>query len=488
LSTSWLRDVEPWPAILVLPEGAASLDEAHAAIELWEYYSGKRLDPAQRLTVEVMMAQASDGTWAASTTGRCMPRQNGKGDEIEVPELWGLVQRAEAILHTVHDAVLLASQAQQRLLSVLEGHADLRRLVKRRWLGTGQQMVEMRNGGVIWYRTRTNGGGRGVDDIDRLVVDEAQHAADEHLAALTPTMLANPNAQLNALGSAGIAGKSAWWWRQRCRALGPDPGAFGWVEHTAEKVRLDELGQPLQEPVDPSDRALWEAANPALVAGRGQGWAFFEEQYQRLDPRSYAREHLGVWDPPDGGSAAAIIPRPVWAVCHKPKSGPSGDVEFALDVSPNRDTIAFAVGAASGLGGVHVEVVEHGPHPGVRWICDEAKRLQDAHGGALALVKGSPAHSLKADLEAAGVRVREIEGAEYVQSCGDFYDAVLSGEVRHLGQSELDDALVGADRKWSGDSWYWARRQSTSDITPLVAVTIARWAHLHANKAALSVW
>jgi hypothetical protein len=56
-----------------------------------------------------------------------MPRQNGKGDEIEVVELWGLVQRAEAILHTVHDAVLLASQAQQRMLGVLDKPQDLRR-------------------------------------------------------------------------------------------------------------------------------------------------------------------------------------------------------------------------------------------------------------------------------------------------------------------------------------------------------------------------
>ena len=76
-----------------------------------------------------MMAQTRDGKWAAASTGREMPRQNGKGDEIEVVELWGLVQRGEAILHTVHDAVLLASQTQQRVLGVLDGHADLRRLV-----------------------------------------------------------------------------------------------------------------------------------------------------------------------------------------------------------------------------------------------------------------------------------------------------------------------------------------------------------------------
>ena len=178
LSINW-HNADPRPAILVLPPDAASLDEAHAAIELWEHYSGKTLDSAQRLTVEVMMAQRSDGTWAATTTGREMPRQNGKGDELEVVELWGAVQRSEAIPHTIHDAVLLATQTQERMLGVLESHPDLRRKIKRRWTGTGQQMIELRNGGIIWYRTRTGGGGRGVDDIDRLVIDEAQHATED---------------------------------------------------------------------------------------------------------------------------------------------------------------------------------------------------------------------------------------------------------------------------------------------------------------------
>ena len=261
--------------MLVLPPGAASLDEAHAAIELWEHYSGKTLDATQVLSVEVMMAESSAGRWAASTTGREMPRQNGKGDEIEVPELWGLVMRAEAILHTVHDAVLLASQAQQRMLSVLD-HPDLRRKVKRKWLGTGQQMIEMHNGGVIWYRTRTGGGGRGVDDIDRLVIDEAQHATEEHLAAVSPTSLANANPQLNALGTSALAGKSDWWWGIRRRALSEDPGSFGYVGHTAEVVSIED-GKVRQEPVDYSDRDLWQSTNPATIR-RPDVMEFLEEQ------------------------------------------------------------------------------------------------------------------------------------------------------------------------------------------------------------------
>jgi hypothetical protein len=304
---------------MVTPPDVASLDEAHDAIELWEHYSHKRLDPSQRLVVEVLMAQNADARWAASTTGREMVRQNGKGDEIEVVETWGLVKRGEAILHTVHDAVLLASQTQQRMLNVLEGHADLRRLVKRKWQGTGQQMIEMRNGGQIWYRTRTNGGGRGVDDVDRLVIDEAQHANAEHLAALSPTLLANANPQLNAMGSAGIAGVSSWWWSVRKRALLPDPGRFGYVGHTAERLTVAD-GRVVSEPVDLEDRAMWARVNPAVGAGRGGGMEFLEEQRRNLGLDMFAREHLCVWEPEPGESGSALdFSRWARSPIHKPR-------------------------------------------------------------------------------------------------------------------------------------------------------------------------
>ena len=164
---------------MALPAGAASLDEADAAIELWEFYKKRKLDDGQRLDVYVMMATRADGLWAAGVTGHEKPRQSGKGDAIEVVEFWGLTQRSERILHTIHDAVLLATETQSRMLSLFE-HPDLRRLKSRAWKGTGQQMIEMRDGGIIWYRTRTGAGGRGVDEVDRLVIDEAQHAEQQH--------------------------------------------------------------------------------------------------------------------------------------------------------------------------------------------------------------------------------------------------------------------------------------------------------------------
>lgn len=474
---NWLP-AAPHPKILVLPLAAADLGEAEAAIEQWEHYSRKTLDDTQRLTVQVMMAQADGGQWAAATTGREMPRQNGKGDEIEVVELWGLVQRSEAILHTVHDAVLLASQAQQRMLGVLEGHADLRRRVKRKWQGTGQQMIEMTNGGVIWYRTRTGGGGRGVDDVDRLVVDEAQHATEEQLAAVSPTLLANKNPQLNAMGTAGLAGRSEWWWRVRRRALSDDPGSFGYIGHTAESVRLDDDGRVVQEPVDALDRSLWGPCNPALASGRGVGIDFLDEQLRRLGPESFAREHLGVWDPPEEtGIRETIVDLAAWSALHDDPADRPSPVALGVEVSHDRKWTTIGLAGIRSDGRRYIQVVQAGR--GTGWVPDRLAELQQTwKPTGVALVTSGPAGSLLAELEQRRIRhLVTMSKADDGKACGMFVDAVNEATITHDDGRLLRISLEGATRHRSGDAWTIAPpADGSTDVSPLQACKNALYA------------
>lgn len=484
---SWLLDAAPPPKILTLPPGAVDLGEADAAIELWEHYSRKTLDPTQRLTVQVMMAQSADGRWAAATTGREMPRQNGKGDEIEVVELWGLVQRGEAILHTVHEAVLLASEAQQRMLGVLESHADLRRLVKRKWQGTGQQMTEMRNGGVIWYRTRSGGGGRGVDNIDRLVVDEAQHATEEHLAAVSPTLLANRNPQLNAMGTAGLAGRSEWWWTVRLRALSDDPGAFGYVGHTAEDIATDPEGRIMSARPDVTDRSVWAECNPALSSGRGMGMEFLEEQLRRLGPESFAREHLGVWDPPEGGQGSIIDPD-VWADLEDMEGSRPSPVAFAVAMSPDRKWTTIGLAGTRADGGRHVQVLESLRKGAVDRVVELVGKWSPVGVGVDA---SSPAASLIPDLEQAGVPVVAQSQRDVARGCGMFVDAVEAGTLHHGGGDLLSISLGAARKRRVGETWVWAGPPDDStSIAPLQAVTVALFTLASAKQKVRSgrVW
>lgn len=481
----WERNVEPRPALLVLPPAAASLDEAHGAIELWEYYSGKTLDPPQRLAVEVMMAESSSGRWAARTTGREMPRQNGKGDEVEVVELWGLTQRGEAILHTAHELFTVAG-AHQRMVSLLS-HRDFSGKRKPKILnGLGQQSIAMGDS-IVQYRTRTAGGGRGLDDISRLFVDEAQHARPEQLASATPTLLANPNPQMNFAGTGGIAGVSAWWWQMRLRALGSHPGDFGYVGHTCEHVYLDADGQVVQEPVDPTDRSKWPDANPALVYGRTD-IEFLEEQLQILGPALFAREHLGVWDPPpadDTPQAWQVVTAEQWQSRLDPEGRPGGRVAWAADVSP--DGRSAAIGISDGS---YVEVVDH--RDGTAWVPGRLRALKDRHGfDEIALDATGPAGLLLSELDELNIPYRKVTLHEHAQACGEFLSSITDtdADLSHRGQLALTEAVKTADRRHVVDVWLWTRSKSTGDICPLVAVTLAKWAasQLLVNVAD-SVW
>jgi hypothetical protein len=45
--------------------------------------------------------------------------------------------------------------------------------------------------------------------------------------------------------------------------------------------------------------------------------------------------------------------------------------------------------------------------------------------------------------------------------------------LRHRGRPELDAAVAGAEQRIVSDSWLWSRKNSSVDISPLVAVTLA---------------
>jgi hypothetical protein len=133
-----------------------------------------------------------------------------------------------------------------------------------------------------------------------------------------------------------------------------------------------------------------------------------------------------------------------------------------------------AVAARSDRDGFHVELVDR--QAGTGWVVDRLFEIQKRWGGKVAVAVGSPAWSLEEELRAARLSLLPVSAAEHAQACGDVFDAVTEGRLRHIGQSELNAAVSGADRRYyGGDAWLWSRRTSLVDISPLVAVTLAHW-------------
>lgn len=471
-SLPWHRPVDPAPKLLVLPPDAVSLDEAAAAIELWEHYKRRTLDPWQRLSVQMKMATRADGRWAARTTGEEVPRQAGKGDAEECVELWGLVQRAERILHTIHDAVLLATETQSRLLSLIEGHADLRRKKLRAWQGTGQQMIEMRNGGIIWYRTRTGGGGRGIDEVDRIVVDEAQHAEPAQIEATSPTQLASVNPQTNVMGTGGIDGRSGWWWSVRKRAVLPDPGEFGYLGYTAELLSVVD-GKVVSEQPDVSTVELFleqiRAVHPALRR-RPDLVGFFEEEYRKLGPEGAAREYLLIWDPePDGDTTSAV---PNWDALTDVDSRIESNRQWALAVAPDRRWSALGVAGRTADGRLHVETMAH--EAGTDWIVRHVVDGWVSKRIPIRIHKTGPEAAFIEPLRERGVEVVEVSSSEVAQATGQLLDSAAAARLAHPVQASLAKSVTGAVLRMSVDgAVLWSQKQSSIEISPLQAVTVA---------------
>lgn len=445
---------------------------------MWEHYSRKTLDPEQRLAVELMMAENERGTWAARTTGRSVPRQNGKGDEIEVVEAWDLLQRGAPIVHTAHE-IPTAKSAHTRMVALLEGHKDLRRKIKRVGYGNGNQMLETTNGGIIVYRTRTAGGGRGLDDIARLVVDEAQHAQPEQLASSSPILAVNPNPQTNFIGSAGIDGRSEFWWTMRKRALAHNrDDEFSWYEHSAETVRIDEHGRIFSSSPDPADENAWKQSNPAYpdrITAQ-----FLKEQLKTLGPELFSREHLAVWDPIDiAGSKVFGAGR--WEQCST--STFTNEPVAALAVAATYDLTHGSIGAsvldADGL--LWLKPLQSSP--GTAWMVQRAKELQDKHDVDVVIDERGPAAVLIPELEDAGVRLKQISTAEVCDATADLFSRVREGSARHGNFPDLNDAVEAAVPRTVGDRWAWGRKQSTDNISPLEAVTFASWWAVQMSRA-----
>jgi hypothetical protein len=135
--------------------------------------------------------------------------------------------------------------------------------------------------------------------------------------------------------------------------------------------------------------------------------------------------------------------------------------------------------------GVLVEVLAE--HHGVAWIVDEVPALVAQHNpDAVVLDSASQARSLVAPLTNAGVTTTTTDLKAMVEACGAFYDAIQEGRLVHRDDPTLNAAIEGAKQRNVGDAWAWARRTSASNVTPLVAATLALWGTTQARRRPLS--
>ncbi|MFZ3569952.1 terminase [Streptomyces sp. BH097] len=462
------------PRIFTVP-GTALSSAGQEAVDL-AARAGLKLDPWQQFVLDQGMGERADGNWSSPEVAVNVPRQNGKGGIIEARELWGLFIGGEnLILHSAHE-FKTAKNAFKRIERLIRSCPDLHKRVKRYWQTVGEEGIELHTGQLLRFIARSGGSGRGFT-ADCIILDEDMILGDDAMGALAPTLAAVHNPSTWYLGSAGIGTPSVQLARLRRRALGaaetgvPDP-ALAYFEWSINEHR-DECPRDCTEHDDVDARESILIANPAI----GYRLTLEKSANERLTMGDalYAQERLGVGRyPSDAADTWQVIGEDAWRALAAAESEPSDPLVFAIDMTPERSHAAIAV-AGHWRGGTHVEVIDH--QPGTAWIVDRAEKLHKAHKPKCWVVDGAgPAASLIEDLqERIGIEVVQPKARQVAAACGQFYDAVTEQALSHIDNAPLATALAGAQKRPLGDAWAWARRVPSVDISPLVAVTLAKW-------------
>ena len=451
-----------------------------------EVMSVTAVRPVATVPTRCIQVEARDGVYLVGRT--FTPTHNSI---LEARELAGLFLLGERlIVHSAHEFDT-SMEHFLRIRDLIEGTPELDKRVAAIRTANGKEGIELTSGQRLRFRARTKGGGRGWS-ADLVVFDEAMEIKQASHGSILPTLSARSNPQVWYTGSAvdeWIHDHGLVFAKVRERGIQGDEG-LAYFEWSAD------IGDPAKD--DPeaaleiaTDEEAWRQANPAL--GIRIATEHIAAEQRSMDPRTFAVERLGVgaW-PSTDAEGDQVIPPEAWRALEDIGSEPRDPVCIAFDVTPDRSASAIAVAGLREDGNVHVELVdpdrddETASRKGTRWLIPRLAELVADHSPAIvACDPAGPAGSFIDRLEAKGIEIEEVSMREYGQACGAIYDACEDGTLRHLGQPELNYAVAGAAKRALGEAWAWRRKGSATDISPLVAATLA---HFYAQQERESVY
>ena len=422
--------------------------------------AGLILDPWQAFSLEVMLGENDDLTWAAFEFAELVARQNGKGGILEARSLAGLFLLGERLmLHSAHE-FKTSKEAYLRIKSLIEGAPHLLREIRQFRQSNEDTSVELKSGARLRFMARSRSTGRGFS-AQTLLVDEAQILSSAAMGALMPTLSAQENPQIIYTGTVPRPEDNSEHFtslRDRGRRGGDE--SLAWLEWNA--------GEAVPDLDDPD---AWAAANPVL--GFRIGEEFIRKERASLTDEDFARERLSVW--PDSSSIIGEIDLKQWALLNHLEDDRPNPVAYAIEVSPDRSWSSIGLAGRRADGNVHIQIVQSGK--GTGWVAERVADLANTWNPlAVALDPAGPTGSLIPALEALGVTVTSLSGREVAQACAALLDAVVNSTVRHSAQPLLNVAVRAGGKQPRGDAWVWRSNEPDTDIAPLKAVTLAHYA------------
>ncbi|HUG49601.1 MAG TPA: hypothetical protein VLZ78_01250 [Terrimesophilobacter sp.] len=339
-------------------------------------------------------------------------------------------------------------------------------------LGSGEESIEFVNGSRIMFGARADGFGRGFDEVDVVVYDEAQILAQSALDDMIPAtnQCRQPEGALMFfMGTPPQekdinAGKAEVFTLMRESAKQGDTDT-AWIEFGADD---DYKATSLPHPLTEHDWQQVAKANPSYPDDTPVESIL--RMRKKLGDASFLLEGAGVW--PKIVKQFSPINGAMWgeAVDIGPADGTKPD-GIGVDMSHAREiSIAgcWLVGDSA-----HVEEVWAGVDEpaAVDWIVERAKRRI-----RVVIDSQSPAASMIPALKARGVKVHTGSSGDMSKGCGLLVSDLEADRLTHADQEPLNAAREGARKRTLGQAggWGFDRADPSVKIHPLVAVTMAR--------------
>ena len=402
------------------------------------------------------LALRGDGEYAADTIVISIPRQVGKTYLIAciifalclmkpgLKVIW-TAQVKDTALNTFSKFVEMSQKPKVKphIFKVLQGKGD--------------ESILFVSGSSIEFGARESGFGRGRDDVDVIVFDEGQHLGIDALENMAAAQNVADNPLTFVMGTPPRPkDKGEFFLTLRTEALGGDSDGTLYIEMSADRG------------ADPMDRDQWRKANPSYPL-RTSERAMLRLRKKLRNEDSWRREALGVWDERNVHTAAVSSQRWLELI----DIGPDADVApdaLAVDMSHKGDISVAACWVSGEVS--HVEEVWAGVNfaAAVEWVAARAGRRR-----TVVIDGASPAAAMIPELRSRGVKVNKTSGPDMSAACGQFVGKTAARTISHGDQAPVNDALQGARQRpiQGAGGWGWDRSDASTNIAPLVAVTLA---------------
>lgn len=422
------------------------------------------MDPWQRQVSGVIWSKRRDGTPAADTHCLSIARQAGKTYLVLANVLAEcLIESDTTVAWTAHHNKVML-ETFNSLKSLISQHPELQARVKKINSSAENRSVLFINGSRIMFAARESGALRGVTKVRILVLDEAQILTESAVSDILPTQNQAKNPITIMMGTPPKPGDPSETFTERRKSAlkahkdGKRLELASWIEFAADRDAVTD------------DVAQWRKANPSYVMKRTPLRAI-RKLRNELTEDAFRREALGIWD---DHATPAVIPDEVWEKLADESSIPVDRFVLGIDVSPNRDTATVALAGLREDGLGHVEVYATGE--GVGWLVDYvSERCKFNEIAGIVVDSKGPAATLIPEMQRRKLPVVETSTDDMVTACADFFDDAMVARFRHTGQPQLAHAVSLARKRSIGDRWAWNRKTKDSDITPVVAATLALW-------------